>query len=242
MNLRRLGGFNFLLLLGLVIVLVAIGAWPGALIVVATLGVLGLGQAVLGRRALARRAEIAHQGLGFWCGRVYPGYPAPFGEGNRWAAWIYSPYPIPTTITSDFEGLTFTPSRGARRLGRLQPLTLPWTDVVAARSKDLGRVTPDDKISFTPLTQVDIVVTGELVPWFARPDWERALDEAPDDHEAEDEPLTAEERAELFAGFAEMQRDLLGPDGQLGTVPIVFTTDRPEGLVDLIATRARGRP
>jgi len=227
--LKRFGGFTGLWVVGFVLLALFFRDW----LVIGTLAVvfaiIWFGQAVARSRSRRRMSEAHLSGSDRWRGRVVQEGESLFG-GRIW--WSLANDGVTADLVANPDSLLLEPTKLGRKWGRLQSVAVPWTDVVSARTRDLGRETPDGKISFVPLTGVTLLIVGDLVPIIMRPD----------DYLADAE-LSAKEQAEIdkdIAGYLEAVRETVGSDYVFGVLPLQFITPDATGLVDAVAARARG--
>lgn len=232
MSWKKLGGGAGLAVLFMVAAgTLRFGLWFLALMG-AMLGVFAGGQYWLRARAATRRASGHANGSGYWRMWVYSDWHLLLGEARRGTDWLYLSM-APVTVASDPSGLTFAPTAFGAKVCGYRPAVVPWTDIVGVTSRDLGRTTPDGKLSFTPRTELTLNVRGELVPWWRQRDWQAALDAK---RTPQDEPLDADELADLGEVVTMLRED---DDTELDQTRIVLVTDGPDGFAEQVRLHAR---
>ena len=208
------------LLLALVpfLLLLSSRAW---LVVPAVLALIG---AVYGGQWLARRRVLAGQasGQGRWEGHLDAATAAWLWDAGGIALFSYHGG-FPCRLTGDALGLTVAP-RGLLlpRLRRYREVTMPWTDVAGGRQLTPVHRNWAGQLSVLPLTELTIDVVGASAQGL------NDLDELDGDPEA----------GEVLDGL----REIYGPQWRPGTVALTALLSSPDGLLDLIATRAQGKP
>ncbi|MFC8501553.1 hypothetical protein ACFUC1_04285 [Pedococcus sp. NPDC057267] len=183
------------------------------------------------RRRTRRRRGLQSGSYGLWWGRVWRAYDGGLWRRPSAMAAAFGSRSVAVSVDATTTGLTFTPGRFAR-WRHLGPVELAWTEIAGAHAVGSGRGMPDGTISFTTQTRVCIEVTGERVTDEFRP-----LTDA----EAEEEGLDAEERSLLDQEALSLAQEEFGPGYRFGTRPLLFITDDPADLVELVRGRARGR-
>lgn len=237
--LKNIGGVTGVVLIAVVAVLVVVGVmtgdWVLPAVLVLALAAVAVGQVASRAAAARRRAELATSGGGLWRGQVYEGARELLGRGRKLTGWTYDA--VPADLTTDPSGLVLRARPATRLYGGFGERALPWTEVVGATSEELGRARPDGKLSMTRLTQVRLLLVGDLVPWFLRPGWEdAAVRELGGGH-----ALTEQERAEVLVVAADVRAYHLHGGATDGAFTISFLTDDAEGLLETVARWARGR-
>jgi hypothetical protein len=225
---KKLGGAPALFLLVIVVLnTLGRGLWFLALLA-GVVGSFAVGQYWVRSRAAHRRAAGSAAGSGYWRMWLYGDREMLLGEARRGTGWLYTSM-APVTVTSDSEGLTFAPTAFGDRVCGYRRSTVPWSDVVGVTSKDLGRTTPDGKLSFTPRTELTLTIRGERVPWWRRRDWESGLRA---ELTPEDDPLDAESLA-IASDLVTKLRN--ADEAELDQATVVLVTDGPDGFLDQVA-------
>ena len=225
---RRVGGVTGLMAIGFVLLAVIVRDWPIAVMLVVVFACIALGQVAARSRARRRMSEARLSGRQRWRGRVIREGTSLF-DGRVW--WTAFNDGVPADLVVGLEALVLEPTRGGRKWGHLQDVRVPWTDVVGARTRDLSRETPEGTVSFVPLTEVTLLIVGDLVPTMRPDEW------------LAEEELTVSERAEVdedIASFLAAIRETVGDDYVFGVLPLVFLTPDASGLADATKARARG--
>lgn len=163
------------------------------------------------RSRAAARARIDE---GIWRIRAIRDYSRLVPGKGLWT-WLAGDCPT-ADLSVTPAGLVVTPTRSMRAYGYREQ-TLPWEGVVSIREENAGYQTPDQKLSFTPLTAFVLALVDEHV-------FDEGMRE------------TEEEMREHVEGLT----DGLGAPLEPGTETVLFTSDAPEGLADAIRRRARG--
>ncbi|MBI1379223.1 MAG: hypothetical protein GC157_17355 [Frankiales bacterium] len=225
----RFGGFTGLFALGFIVMAAVFRDWLVAGTLVVVLGLIAVGQLLARNRARRRMTEGVLSGSTRWRGRVI-GLGVAIFDGRTWAVWFNDG--VPVDVVAGQAALALEPRGLGRRWGGQHDVKIPWRDVVGARTRDLGRQTPEGKVSFVPLTAVTVLVVGDLVPPRLR------LDEL-----MPEEELTDDERAQAdedLAGYLARIRESFGDDYEFGVLPLEFITSDATGLVEAVSARARG--
>ena len=227
--LRRFGGVTGVFVIGFVLLAVIFRDWFVVVALALVFAVIALGQLLARSRARRRMTEAHLSGTRRWRGRVIQEGASLFG-GRFW--WTLFNDGVPSDFVVTPESLSLEPTSLGRKWGRLHDVAVPWSNVVGAHTRDLGRETPEGKVSFVPLTAVTVLIVGDLVPMIMRPDEYLAT-----------EVLTPKERAEIdkdIDGYLAALRETVGADYVFGVLPLQFITPDASGLVDAVTTRARG--
>ena len=192
---------------------------------------LGYGSRQMYVRRRTRQRRASQTGAyGLWWGRVWRVYDGGLWQPRGWIATALGNKSVAVSVQANANGLAFTPGRFAR-WRHLPPVGLAWTEVAGAYLVGSGRVMPDGTFSLTNQARICIEVVGDRVTDAFRP-----LTDA----EAEQASLTADERRLLDEEALSFTREEFGPGYRFGTRPLLFITDDPAGLVDLIKERSRG--
>jgi len=182
------------------------------------------------QRRTRRRRGTQTGAYGLWWGRVWRIYDGGLWPRRGRLAVAFGNKSVAVSLEATSNGLAVTPSRFAQ-WRHLPPVELAWTEVAGAYLVGSGRGMPDGTFSLTKQTRICIELVGDRLTDMFRP---------LTDGEAEQASLTADERRLLDEEALSFTHELFGPGYRFGTRPLLFITDDPAGLVDLIKERSRG--
>lgn len=183
------------------------------------------------RRRTRKRRDRQTGAYGLWWGRVWRIYDGGLWQPRGWIGAAFGNKSVAVSLQATADGLAFIPSRLAQWC-HLPPVELAWTEVAGAYLVGSGRVMPDGTFSLTKQARVCIEVVGDRLTDMFRP---------LTDDEAEQVSLSAEERRLVDQEALSFAREAFGPGYRFGARPLLFITDDPAGVVELIKGRARGR-
>lgn len=225
------------------------GGWALGLSLAAVTAAVVAGQVAVRGRSRRLNHE-AGPGGGVWLGwadaeQVEPLLGRPL---SAWIWFLYTETGLPVRLDADHSGLQLR-LRGVLlpRLVGAPTRTIPWTDLAGARETRLGFRRADHRPATVRLTAVTLDLVG--------PSADGYLPELSDEEFAEemrtlgvdvtnleDDPDDPIDEAAEDQEEEQFWREIYGPDWRRGTLPLQLTTPASEGLVELVARRARGRP